>query len=114
MANHKIKERYYVYTIEGYAGITGNITSRKNFHGSQGRNQERFQLLKAFSNRKDARELEKHLHNNCGYIGKYEMTDEIRKSRSHQKGIKQTEERKKNTSIAIKKWWKKRKNHGWE
>lgn len=83
---------YYVYAIEDYAGMSRSLKLRMKKHRAVGRNTERLQLLKSFNNKEDARIYERHLHINCGYLGKqipHKQSQETRdKISASQKGRK--------------------------
>lgn len=62
---------YYVYVIGDYAGMSKGVRARMKKHRQDGRNTDGLQLLRIFETKREALDYERHLQENCGYLGKH-------------------------------------------
>ncbi len=77
---NKIGKYHFVYIIGDYAGVSQIMVERKRMHKAD-KNIEQMQVVKAYTNRKDAEAYEAHLHS-LGYKGEFTTGDRTNHSKS--------------------------------
>ena len=83
---------HYNYIIENYTGVTNNLYHRKRSHKCKSnRDVENMQVIKAFVHREDALKYERHLQDNCGYLGRLKGTSQKRGSNGRSVSVIDTE-----------------------